>query len=67
MPLANDIPEARLAVIAGEVWDLETEEPLTSTDAYEAILAELTTRELEDDVFVDAILEHVISGQVEEA
>ena len=67
MPLANDIPEARLAVIAGEVWDLETEEPLTSTDAYEAILAELTTRELEDDVFVDTILEHVISGQVEEA
>jgi len=67
MPLANDIPEARLAVIGDEVWDLETEEPLTSTEAYEAIVAELATRDLEDDVFVDAVLQHVMSGQVEEA
>ena len=57
-----DIPEARLAVIDGEVWDLEIEEPLASTDAYEARLAELTSDELEDDVFVAAVLQHVMSG-----
>ena len=67
MPLVNDIPEARLAVIGDEVGDLETEGPLTSTEAYEAIVAELATRDLEDDVFVDAVLQHVMSGQVEEA
>ena len=54
------IPEARLAVIDGEVWDMETEEPLASTDAYEALLAELTSDELEDDVFVDLVLAGVI-------
>ena len=60
MPLVNDIPEARLAVIGDEVWDLETEEPLTSTEAYEAIVAELATSDLEDDVFVDLVLAGVI-------
>jgi hypothetical protein len=54
------IPEARLAVIDGEVWDMEIEEPLASTDAYEAYLAELTSDELEDDLFVDLVLAGVI-------
>ena len=54
------IPEARLTVIDGEVWDMEIEEPLASTDAYEALLAELTSDELEDDLFVDLVLAGVI-------
>ena len=54
------IPETRLAVIDGEVWDMGIEEPLTSTDAYEAYLAELTSDELEDDLFVDLVLAGVI-------
>ena len=54
------IPEARLTVIDGEVWDMEIEEPLASTDAYEALLAELTSDELEDDLFVDLVLAGVV-------
>jgi hypothetical protein len=54
------IPEARLTVIDGEVWDMEIEEPLTSTDAYEALLANLTSDELDDNLFVDLVLAGVI-------
>ena len=65
------IPETRLAVIDGEVWDMEIEEPLTSTDAYEALLAELTSDELEDELFVELVLagviHHVMGADVDEA
>ena len=65
------IPETRLAVIDGEVWDMGIEEPLTSTDAYEAYLAELTSDELEDELFVELVLagviHHVMGADVDEA
>jgi|TARA_R110000751_G_scaffold106202_2_gene202161 hypothetical protein len=65
------IPETRLAVIDGEVWDMGIEEPLTSTDAYEALLAELTSDELEDELFVELVLagviHHVMGADVDEA
>ena len=54
------IPEARLVRMDnGEVWDLETEEPVSDTAAYEA---ELVARidDLDDDAFVDAVLMGVI-------
>ena len=57
------IPEARLVELDGEVWDMETEEALCETDAYEAIVAGLSNDELEDDVFVDAVLQRVMSGR----
>ena len=65
------IPEARLTVIDGEVWDMEIEEPLTSTDAYEALLANLTSDELDDDLFVDlglaGVIHRVMGADVDEA
>jgi hypothetical protein len=61
------IPEARLAVIDGEVWDMETEEPLATTDAYEALLAGLSDEQLEDGMFLDALLQHVMGERVDEA
>jgi hypothetical protein len=65
------LPETRLAVIDGEVWDMGIEEPLTSTDAYEALLAELTSDELEDELFVELVLagviHHVMGADVDEA
>ena len=57
------IPESRLVALDGEVWDMETEEALCETDAYEAIVAGLSNDELEDDVFVDAVLQRVMSGR----